>query len=239
VKGSLQQIHASCGSRWFPFVLSVIAGSADATSFLGLGLFSSHVTGNLVILTAHLVARRADNAGLLLSVPVFILVLGLARLLVAGLEARDINPLRPLLLLQFLLLLGSLAAGLVWSRSSGSESRGVFTASQLSIAAMAVQNALVQLSLHCSPSTAVMTTNLTSFVMDIGEHLLGHEPARAIEARHRAKHTWPVILGFTAGAGLGAACFATAGLKSLGLPAGLALVALFMDPMTGQVGRRP
>jgi uncharacterized membrane protein YoaK (UPF0700 family) len=40
----------------------VIAGSADVTSFLGLGLFSSHVTGNLVILTAHVVARRADNA---------------------------------------------------------------------------------------------------------------------------------------------------------------------------------
>ena len=45
-----------------PALLSVIAGSADVTSFLGLGLFSSHVTGNLVILTAHVVARRADNA---------------------------------------------------------------------------------------------------------------------------------------------------------------------------------
>jgi uncharacterized protein (DUF427 family) len=30
----------------------------------------------------------------------------------------------------------------------------------------------------------------------------------SFEARHRAKHTWPVIIGFTAGAGLGAACFA-------------------------------
>jgi uncharacterized membrane protein YoaK (UPF0700 family) len=48
----------------------------------------------------------------------------------------------------------------------------------------------------------------------------------SFEARHRAKHTWPVIIGFTAGAGLGAACFAAAGLKSLGLPAGLALFAL-------------
>ena len=38
-------------ARMLPPVLSVIAGSADVTSFLGLGLFSAHVTGNLVILT--------------------------------------------------------------------------------------------------------------------------------------------------------------------------------------------
>jgi uncharacterized membrane protein YoaK (UPF0700 family) len=239
VKGSLPQIHASSGSRLFPFVLSVIAGSADATSFLGLGVFSAHVTGNLVLLTAHLVARRADNTHLLLSVPIFILVLGLARLLVAGLEARQINPLRPLLLLQFLLLLASLAVGLASGPPSSSVTRGIITAGQLSIAAMAIHNALVQLSLHGSPSTAVMTTNLTRFVMDVGEVLLGHDPAREIEARHCAKHMWPVILGFTVGAGLGAECFAVAGLKSLGLPAGLALLALFMGPTTRQVGRRP
>jgi Protein of unknown function (DUF1275) len=54
VKGSASQIHASSCVK--PTVLSVIAGTADVTSFLGLGLFSSHVTGNLVILAAHLVA---------------------------------------------------------------------------------------------------------------------------------------------------------------------------------------
>jgi hypothetical protein len=43
-----------------------------------------------------------------------------------------------------------------------------------------------------------------------------------------AKQTWPAIIGFTAGAGLGAACFAAAGLWSLALPAGLALLALAM-----------
>src|SRR5215475_10530138 len=66
---------ARCGS---PFnrllaLLSVIAGSADVTSFLGFGLFSAHVTGNLVILTAHIVARKADDACLILSVPLLLL----------------------------------------------------------------------------------------------------------------------------------------------------------------------
>ena len=59
---SASQTHTSRCVGLLPALLSVIAGSADVTSFLGLGLFSSHVTGNLVILTAHVVARRADNA---------------------------------------------------------------------------------------------------------------------------------------------------------------------------------
>lgn len=228
VKGSASQIHASDCVKLLPTVLSVIAGSADVTSFLGLGLFSSHVTGNLVILAAHLVARRADNACLVLSVPLFIVVLGLTRLLVAGLEALDVRSLRPLLLLQFLMLGGAFVVGLASGHNPAPEARGIIVAGQLSVAAMAVQNALVQLSLRGGPLTAVMTTNLTRFMMDAGEALLGRDPAEVAEARHRAKHTWPVIIGFTAGAGLGAACFAAAGLKSLGLPAGLALLALVM-----------
>jgi uncharacterized membrane protein YoaK (UPF0700 family) len=211
-------------------LLSVIAGSADVTSFLGLGLFSAHVTGNLVILTAHMVIGRGDNACLVLSLPLFILALGLARLLVAGLEALEIGSLRPLLLLQFLMLVGSLVFGLSAGDHPTPEARAIIAAGQLSVAAMAIQHALVQLSLHGSPATAVMTTNLVRFIMDVGEILFGHDPAEVAKARHRAKHTWPVIIGFTAGVALGAACFATTGLKSLGLPAGLALLALILSP---------
>jgi uncharacterized membrane protein YoaK (UPF0700 family) len=238
VKGSASQIHASRCARLLPAVLSVIAGSTDVTSFLGLGLFSAHVTGNLVILAAHIVARRADNACLVLSVPLFILVLGLTRLLVAGLEALDLSSLRPLLMLQFLMLSGSFVLGLASGHHPAPEARGILLAGQLSVAAMAIQNGLGELSLHGAPSTAVMTTNLTRFIMDAGEALLGHDPAEVAEARHRAKDTWPVIVGFTAGAGLGAACFAAAGLKSLGLPAGLALLALVMSLAVKPFGRK-
>jgi len=44
-------INAPGFARMLPLLLSVIAGSADVASFLGLRLFSAHVTGNLVILT--------------------------------------------------------------------------------------------------------------------------------------------------------------------------------------------
>lgn len=155
-------------------VLSVIAGSADVISFLGLGgLFNAHITGNLVILAAHLVTGSAANVALLLSVPVFILVLGLTRLLAAGLEAVGRAALRPLLLLQFLLLAGCLALGVASGPRLDPKAANAILAGLLGVSAMAVQNALVQLALPGAPPTAVMTSNITRFTLDVGEVLLG------------------------------------------------------------------
>jgi len=68
--------------------------------------------------------------------------------------------------------------------------------------------------------------------------LLGHDPIATARARERAKHTWPAITGFAIGCGLGAACEAAAGLWSLALPTGLALIALVMRPeLDGARGR--
>jgi len=220
-----------------PPVLSVIAGSADVTSLLGLGLFSAHVTGNLVILTAHIAAPKGDDACLILSVPIFVLALGLTRLLVAGLESINMGTLRPLLLLQFLMLGGSFVLCLPSGHQHPQSPQRIFVAGQLTVAAMAVQNALGQISLPGAPSTAVMTTNLARFIVDAGESLLGKDPVEVVKARQRANDTWPVIIGFTAGAGLGAASFAALGLKSLALPAGLALLALMMSLSAAPVGK--
>ncbi|HXI72319.1 MAG TPA: DUF1275 family protein [Verrucomicrobiae bacterium] len=211
-----------------PTVLSVIAGSADVISFLGLGLFNAHITGNLVILAAHIVARGKADVNLMLSVPIFILVLGLMRLLVAGLQALRVGSLVPLLWLQFLLLAGLFALCGTAPLPGNPDAGSALVGCQLGVAAMAVQTALVQLALKGAPSTAVMTTNITRFIMDLGEAWLGRESGDAAQARWRAKHTWPVIIGFTVGAALGAACFAAVGLKAFALPVALALLALAM-----------
>jgi uncharacterized membrane protein YoaK (UPF0700 family) len=175
----------------------------------------------------------------LLSVPVFILTLGLTKLLVAGLEAVGLASLRPLLLLQFLLLAGFLAFGVAAGSPAAPDAANAVLAGMLGVSAMAVQNALVQVSLKRAPATTVMTTDITRFMMDVGEVLLGNNPAQAAEARRRAQRTWPAIAGFTAGAGLGAACFAAIGLWALALPAGLALLALAMGVAATLDGVRP
>jgi uncharacterized membrane protein YoaK (UPF0700 family) len=156
------------------------------------------------------------------------LVLLLTRLLASGLERSGISTLRPLLLLQLIFLLAFLVLGVTAGPGSDTNATLAIIAGMSGVAAMAVQNALVQISLKNSPTTAVMTTNVTHLMLDLGELLAGGDAAKVAKARNRAIHTLPLIVGFTIGCGLGAASEASAGLWSLVLPTGLALLAFAM-----------
>jgi uncharacterized membrane protein YoaK (UPF0700 family) len=213
-------------SRAIPSILAVIAGSTDAIGFLGLhGLFTAHITGDLVVLAAHFAAGDRTIFSHLLALPVFMLMLFLTRLLAGGLERAGFSTLRPLLLAEVLFLVAFLVVCGVWGPWRDPNAMLATVASLLGVAAMAVQNALVQISLTNTPATSVMTTNVTRFMMDVGEVFVGRDHAKATQARIRAIQTFPVILGFATGCILGAGGEATAGLWSLALPTGLALVA--------------
>jgi uncharacterized membrane protein YoaK (UPF0700 family) len=210
-------------------VLSVIAGCTDIIGFLGLnGLFTAHITGNLVVLTAHIVRGDEAQIAKTLSVPVFIVVVGLSMMLARGLESIGLGSLRPLLLLQFLLLLAILVLCLAAGPHIDPNATNGIVAGMLGVSAMAVQNALVQTSLNGAPSTAVHTSNVTRFAMDLGEVLLGGDPGGVAKARSRAARTLRVISGFAVGCGLGAANAAALGPWCVALPSVLALLAFAM-----------
>jgi hypothetical protein len=65
--------------------------------------------------------------------------------------------------------------------------------------------------------------------MDVGDVMLRRRSVDVDKARDRAMRTWPAIVGFAIGCGLGATCEAAIGLRSLALPAGLALIAVAMS----------
>jgi uncharacterized membrane protein YoaK (UPF0700 family) len=220
---------ADLASRALPFVLSLIAGSTDIIGFLGLnGLFTAHITGNLVVLAAHIVAGDPTIFSYVLSVPVFMIMLFLTRLFAGGLEQAGVSTLRPLLLLQLFFLAAFLSLCVVAGPWRDANAVLAVTAGMFGVAAMAVQNALVQISLTNTPTTAVMTTNVTHFMLDLGAALVGRDHAKVAQARARAMRTLPVIVGFTIGCVCGAAFEAAAGLWSLALPTGLALLAFAM-----------
>jgi uncharacterized membrane protein YoaK (UPF0700 family) len=223
----------SLGTALLPGVLSAVAGSTDIIGFLGLGgLFTAHITGNLAILAGHVASGGKADVAQLLSIPVFIGVVGLTRLLAGSLESLGLTTLRPLLLLQFLLLAGFLALSIAAGPHIHTTATKAILAGMFGVSAMAVQNALVQISLAGTPPTAVMTGNVTRFTMDVTEVLLGRHPDAVASARTRARRTGLAIVGFAAGCGLGALCEVAIGLWSLALPAGLALLAL-------AIGERP
>ena len=214
-------------ARALPLVLSLIAGSTDTISFLGLnGLFTAHITGNLVILAAHLITGDPAIVSYILAVPVFMAVLLLTSLLANGLERSGVATLRILLSLQLMLLVGFLMLSLLYSARLNS-ALAVVTG-MIGVAAMAVQTALVQVSLKGTPSTGVMTTNVTHFVVALAELLTRSDLVTAERARKRMSIIFPVIAGFVLGCALGAALEEAWGLRSLGLPTALALLAVLL-----------
>jgi uncharacterized membrane protein YoaK (UPF0700 family) len=220
-------IDRSLCLKYLPFVLSIVAGSVDLIGFLGLdGLFTAHVTGNLVILAARIVDGNSAPLSYVISVPVFMVFLGLTKLSTVGLERLGIPSLTPLLLLQLLLLCTFLVIGVSVGPRIDPKAPILIFAGMLGVSAMAVQNALVRISLEGAPSTAVMTTNLTLFTIDVGEVLFTRGFSDTAKARQRVKQTWPAIAGFLLGCVLGGLGEALVGLRSLVLPAGIALIAL-------------
>jgi uncharacterized membrane protein YoaK (UPF0700 family) len=230
VPGTAPSVDNSRAVQALLVVLSIIAGCTDIIGFLGLnGLFTSHITGNLVILAAHIVGGGEGQIAKMLSIPVFMVTVGLTLRLSGGLESIGLAALPSLLLLQFLLLAGFLALGVAAGPRIDPNATNAILAGMLGVSAMAVQNALVQISLKGAPPTAVMTSNVTRFAMDVAEVLLAGDPADVAKARNRAARTLPVIVGFGAGCGLGGACEAALGMWSLALPASLALLAFALE----------
>jgi len=216
-------------ARALSFVLSLIAGSTDTISFLGLnGLFTAHITGDVVILAAHIITGDPSIVSHILAVPIFMVVLVLTSLLANELERSGVATLRLLLSLQLLLLIGFLVLSAVYGARV--DSALVVVTGMIGVAAMAVQAALVQISLKGTPSTGVMTTNVTHFVVALAELVACHDQSTAENARKRMSHILPVIAGFVLGCALGAVSEAAWGLRSLGLPTALALLAVMLSP---------
>ena len=140
------------GGWLLPAVLSSTAGAVDVIGFLALGgLFTAHITGNVVILAAHYVIGGFSEVGPLLSVPVFVAVLGAVTLASAAVEKAGYGSRRALLVLQAALLAGCLGLGAGFGPFADADRPMAVFVGMLAVAAMATQNALVKLALPARP----------------------------------------------------------------------------------------
>jgi uncharacterized membrane protein YoaK (UPF0700 family) len=209
-----------------PTILSTTAGAVDVIGFLAFGgLFTAHITGNLVILAAHDVTGRFSQIGPLLSVPVFIIVLGLVTLSFANKPANKAR--RALLILHAALLTGFLTLAVSLGPFANPDNAIPVFVGMIGVAAMATQNALVRLTLPGYPPTAVMTTNITQLTIDLALLIRGKHPSADIaRARRGARLIFPSLIGFVAGCAAGGFLEFHLGLRALALPVVLAVIAI-------------
>lgn len=228
-----KQPRTRAGDWQLPAVLGATAGSVDVIGFLALGgLFTAHITGNLVILAAHYVTGGFSKIGPLLSVPVFVAVLGIVGVLFSDKTTHETR--RLLLIVQAVLLAGFLTLGTALGPFANPDSGMAVFAGLLGVAAMATQNALVKLGLPGHPSTAVITTNTTQLATDLALLVRGRgDPDSLARARLRARMTFPPVAGFVAGCAAGAVLEVHFRLWALALPTVLAAGAVPLGERDG------
>jgi uncharacterized membrane protein YoaK (UPF0700 family) len=215
------------GNAWMlPALLSTTAGAVDVIGFLALGgLFTAHITGNLVVLAAHYITGKFGQIGPLLSVPIFVIVLWIITLTFVR-KPMSITR-RELLVLQAVLLACFLGFGAGFGPFPNPDGGMAVFVGMLGVAAMATQNALVRLALPGAPSTAVMTTNVTQATVDFARLVRGHgESHELATVRRRADLTLASVIGFVVGLALGAILEVHLGLWSLIFPFLLAALSI-------------
>ncbi len=208
-------------------LLSFVAGYVDTVGFVALfGLFTAHVTGNLVLIGAALVRSGHGLITKLAALPVFVLVVGCTALYVRNRAAAG-KPALPGTLIAQLLFLGSFAAaGIAASPIVDADAPMAIAAGLLGVCAMSVQNAASRLLMGELPPTTVMTGGVTQVAIDLAQ-LLVTRGADAAAARERLNKFVPPVLAFAAGAITGALLYTWRGFGVLAVPmAALAVVLL-------------
>jgi len=208
-----------------PPVLSVIAGMVDVIGFLSLGLFTAHVTGNLVVIAAQVVRGGPPHLAQILAVPVFMIAVAATWIIAKASDRRGSALLRPLLLVQFLLLAGVLILSIVGGPVSNPHGLIAGITAMIAVSAMACQFSLLRLAVSDAPSTAVMTGNLTNAVLALLDTLWRAQPLTD-GADERLTKTLKVLVGFFAGCVAGAAAVSWLGDWAWSLPVVVAAAAV-------------
>lgn len=214
----------------FAVTLAFVAGYIDVAGFIALfGLFTAHVTGNFVMIGVQLVADTHTGViAKLLALPVFVIVVALVKLAVQAFDRAKRRPLRPLLIVQTLLLLVFMTLGLAAQPIVSADAPMAVLCGLFGVAALAIQNAAGRLVLVDHVPTTIMTGNTTQIVIDVVELLTGEKHADSLDAkaaRMRLRKMIPALVAFAAGAILGGLAYHGAGFWCVLLPAVL-LVAL-------------
>src|SRR5215469_14714913 len=222
---------AAMPSRWeasLPTLLSVIAGMVDLIGFLSLGIFTAHVTGNIVVIGALIVRHNRVNPAQILAVPVFMLAVALTWLIAKASGRRGVGLMRPLLLTQFLLMTCLLAFSAITKPSVDPHGLMATIAAMIAVTTMGCQYALLRLALPVAPSTAVMTGNLTNAVLGLVDLSSRTQPLTEIDSS-RIRSTLQLLIGFFVGCVAATAAVMYLGDWAWSFPAALAAVAVALS----------
>lgn len=224
--------------RLLTAILGWVAGYIDTLGFIGLnGLFTAHVTGNLIVAGAEVVGTGLEDVWVRLAViPVFMVAVACT---VAYWRNRHCSP-ASLLWFEalFLLIFMGISVVLIPDIDQPIAPTTLFIVGSAGLFAMGIQNALMKEAFGTLAPTTVMTGNVTQFVIDLTQLMgfahpagpNGQVPTREA-LRKRMLKFGSALVGFVVGAATGALALILMGFWSIALPTfTIALLALSFQP---------
>jgi len=210
-----------------PRLLSVNAGFIDAATYLALkGLFAAHVTGNFVTLGAALVLGTSGALIKVLALPVFCILVLLARLCSYALRARSRPVMGTLLAGQLALMILAATLATSFGPFANADGYAALATGLILVAAMAIQNAAHRVHLPGAPPSTIMTGTTTQIMMDLADVMRGLAPQKASATRERLSRMTVSVLAFALGCTLGALLYAWLSVLCFWVPPALVVGAL-------------
>ncbi|MBU3631686.1 DUF1275 family protein [Polynucleobacter sp. AP-Melu-500A-A1] len=194
--------------RLISAILGFTGGYMDTAGFLALnGLFTAHITGNLVTLGAALATGYTGYIDKALAIPVFCLTILLFRFLRRSYFQVDrILMSRCLTLHALLLLIGSILAIEYGPFVDGNSLVATLTG-LIFVAGMTIHNTIHRVFLPETPPTTVMTLTTTQIMLDCSDLIHGATPDEKIGIYKRLKSLIPAVLLFSLGCAGGAIAY--------------------------------
>ncbi|HEY6430486.1 MAG TPA: YoaK family protein [Acetobacteraceae bacterium] len=209
--------------------LAFIAGFLEACGLIALfGLFIGHITANIAVLGMAIATGVPGSWTKLLALPVFMAVVALTRAGVHPLRLHGYDTARLIMVLELVLLLAFVAAGLRFGPFTDSLGWSTMLTAALGVATLAVQNSGMRLVWRTRPSTTVMTLNLTQLALDSVVILREPNEAAAAAARERLVLVAPTLGGYLVGAAAGGLGYLVAGFYGGFVPASVLLMLIFV-----------
>ncbi len=197
--------------------LGFVAGYVDAIGFMALfGLFTAHITGNLVLLGAE-VATPGHTLPLLkiLAFPAFIAGVAMAKMIASACQKNACNARLVLYVIETVLLTIFMLVGLVATPVEDHMSRIAICAGVMGAMAMGVHSACGRLLLSDLAPTVMMTGNVTQFVIELVD--LFQENGDKSARSRCAKYFWAIV-AFAFGVLIAAFAYFQFGFQALVLP---------------------
>jgi uncharacterized membrane protein YoaK (UPF0700 family) len=208
-----------------PTLLSFNGGFVDTAGFLALqGLFTAHVTGNFVTIGASVALGASGAIAKLIALPVFCVVVVIARLLGQRLASRGLPVVRILLAMMSVLLVIAAALAMHFGPYANGDGWQPILTGMTLVSAMAIQNAMHRVHFPGAPPSTVMTGTTTQIMIDLADLAFGASDQKNPEMLARVARMTTALASFVVGCACAALLFAVAKMASFAIPP---LVAIF------------